>query len=262
MRPDAPNPTVLVARDTNYRSHLARCQYYKEALDRGDVSTPQLQQSIIQHFVQMSASNQAPSLAPSSAAISESRSRCLSDYASSTSTDKRQRGIREFFNSVYTGEEQEEFELLLIQFQADNSLPDRFVEKLSTIRLFVFLNRACEKALPKRKSMGRLLDKYSKVEEEGQVEALKNRLAFSGGRLNFLSDVWMNVVKLHLLGCMLALFGTIVTYGLFPTGSRHDGLAIAQQMEKVINEIESKNGWKIGASLLTTLANFVVHAAF
>ncbi|POM79007.1 Hypothetical protein PHPALM_3396 [Phytophthora palmivora] len=94
--------------------------------------------------------------------------------------------------------------------------------------------------------MGFILDKYSTVEEERQLQALSNRLAYSGGRLNFLSDVWKNIAKVHLLGCMLVLVGTIVIYGLFTTGSRHDGIAIAQQMEKVNKVIEAK-GWRIGA---------------
>lgn len=63
--------------------------------------------------------------------------------------------------------------------------------------------------------MTRILDKYSRVEEEEQLVALKHRVTFSGGRLNVLSDVWQNVAKMHLLGCMLAIFGTIFTLDYF-----------------------------------------------
>eukprot|EP00644_Phytophthora_capsici_P004063 jgi/Phyca11/108434/e_gw1.15.565.1 len=65
-------------------------------------------------------------------------------------------------------------------------------------------------------------------------------MAFSGGRLNFWSDVWQNVAKMHLLGCMLAIFGTIFTFGLFSTGSRRDGLAIGEQMESVMTDVTAK----------------------
>ncbi|ETI42062.1 hypothetical protein F443_12750, partial [Phytophthora nicotianae P1569] len=174
------------------------------------------------------------------------RSNTVVEEVSSTSSDKHQRLIRKYFDKVFSEDELEESERLLIQFQADNCLPDRCVEKLSTLRIFIFLNKACARAIPKRKQLTRILDKYSNVEEEGQLLALSNRLEFSGGRLNFLPDVWQNIAKLHLLECMLALFGTIVTYGLFPTGSRHDGIAIAEQMEYVMIEIKSK-GWEIGA---------------
>lgn len=108
------------------------------------------------------------------------------------------------------------------------------------MRLFMFLNRTCATAFPKRKELTRILDKYSRVEEEEQLVALKHRVTFSGGRLNVLSDVWQNVAKMHLLGCMLAIFGTIFTFGLFSTGSRHDGLAIGEQMESVMKDVTAK----------------------
>ncbi|POM61563.1 hypothetical protein PHPALM_29402 [Phytophthora palmivora] len=223
-RNDNPSaPKIIMGRSSNYPSHLKRCQYYQEAVRRGDVKPPQVQQTLLRGFVQ------------------STRSEHSVEDVSSTSSVKRQRYIREYFDNVFTDEELEDFHRLLIQFQADNYLPDQNIHPS-----FIFLNKACVSALPKRKDMGRILDKFSTVEEEGQLQALSNRLAYSGGRLNFLSDVWQNIAKVHLLGCMLALFGTIVTYGLFATGSRHDGIAIAQQMENVIKEIEAK-GWRIGA---------------
>ncbi|KAG3022179.1 hypothetical protein PC123_g4515 [Phytophthora cactorum] len=130
-----PEPKVIAARDTNYTSHLKRCKYYQEAVDRGDVTPPQVQTNL-KHFLKQSATNSAPSSAPSSAPMFGQRSASrFSEEVSSASSDKRQRGIREYFNNVFSMEEQEEFERLLIQLQADNCLPDRFIEKLSTRRL-------------------------------------------------------------------------------------------------------------------------------
>lgn len=179
------------------QNHLKTCQFYQEALKSGCVQLPQVVPDVINGFKrQLSVANERVE-------------------TSTTSSDKRQRYIREYFDNLFTEEKQEEFERLLVQFQADNCLPDRFVEKGSTVRLFMFLNRTCATALPKRKEMTRILDKYSRVEEEEQLVALKHRVTFSGGRLNVLSDVWQNVAKMHLLGCMLAIFGTIFTLDYF-----------------------------------------------
>ncbi|ETL32929.1 hypothetical protein L916_14553 [Phytophthora nicotianae] len=144
------------------------------------------------------------------------------EETSTTSSDKRQRYIRVYYDNIFTKEKQEELERLLVQFQADNCLPDRFVEKGSTVRQFTFLNRACATALPKRKEMTRILDKYSHVEEEEQLVALKHRMTSS------------------------AIFGTIFTFGLFSTGSTDDGLAIGEQMESVMQDVTAK-GCEIGA---------------
>ncbi|POM75491.1 Hypothetical protein PHPALM_7402 [Phytophthora palmivora] len=59
---------------------------------------------------------------------------------------------------------------------------------------------------------------------KGEGLELQNQ---SGGRANFLNDIWQNSAKLHLLGAQLALFGFIVTLGLFPTGSCYGGFELA-----------------------------------
>ncbi|OWZ07236.1 hypothetical protein PHMEG_00020394 [Phytophthora megakarya] len=171
----------------------------------------------------------------------------MNDENSSFTSDKRQRLIHDFFEPTFSPEEKAEFERLLIQFQADNCLPDRFIEKLSTRRLFGFLNKAVLKALPGRITLGgRILDKHSAVVEESQFDVLRKRQVYSGGRVNFLSDVVQDISKSHLLGCQLGLFGTLANYGLYGTGSRHHGIAIANQMETAMTDIAAK-GWKIGA---------------
>ncbi|OWZ12213.1 hypothetical protein PHMEG_00014667 [Phytophthora megakarya] len=43
---------------------------------------------------------------------------------------------------------------------------------------------------------------------------------------------------------MFALFGTIVAYRLFGTGSRHDEIAIAQQLENVMVDIEAEGDYR------------------
>ncbi|KAF1791342.1 hypothetical protein GQ600_5465 [Phytophthora cactorum] len=126
--------------DTGLPKRGNRSQFVSlQVLPRGsgprDVTPPQVQ-TILKHFLKQSATNSAPSSAPSSAPMFGQRSASrFSEEVSSASSDKRQRGIREYFNNVFSMEEQEEFERLLIQLQADNCLPDRFIEKLSTRRL-------------------------------------------------------------------------------------------------------------------------------
>ncbi|KAG6955319.1 hypothetical protein JG687_00011286 [Phytophthora cactorum] len=174
-----PAPKVNVGRDTNYTSHLKSRQYYQKVQERGDVTPPPVQPTILHHFLQQTL---------------RSVSRSSIEDSASTSSAKPSQCICQYFNPVFSKDDHEEFGRLRIEFQADNCLPDRFIEKLSTRRLLIFLNRACAGALPKRKAMGLILDNYSKVEAESQVLALNNRLVFRGGRLNFLSDYYRRYV--------------------------------------------------------------------
>ncbi|KAE9156911.1 hypothetical protein PF002_g33492, partial [Phytophthora fragariae] len=57
------------------------------------------------------------------------------DDASSTHSAKRQKRIDQFFSGASSDAEGEIFMRLLVEFQADNRLPDSFIERLSTARL-------------------------------------------------------------------------------------------------------------------------------
>ncbi|KAF4145742.1 hypothetical protein GN958_ATG05059 [Phytophthora infestans] len=65
-----PEPKVISGRDTNYTSHLKDCQYFKEAQERGDVTAPLVQPTILHHFLAQSGAKP-----PSSSASSISASR-------------------------------------------------------------------------------------------------------------------------------------------------------------------------------------------
>ncbi|EEY67332.1 uncharacterized protein PITG_04340 [Phytophthora infestans T30-4] len=119
---------------------------------------------------------------------------------------------------------------LLLEFQAEALLPNSFVQL---------------RAVPHRHIIGgRVLDECA---EQHSIEQRENvRAVQSGGRVNFLSDVWETIAKQHVLGCMVTLFGCVMNYGLRPTGDRHDGLAIAEQMEEVIEDLLA-SGWNVGA---------------
>ncbi|ETI31971.1 hypothetical protein F443_21135, partial [Phytophthora nicotianae P1569] len=129
---------------------------------------------------------------------------------------------------------------LLLEFHAEALLPDSLLEPLSFRRLITFLNARCglPGAVPHRHVIGdHVLDEYAtqnSIEQRDIIRAIQDR---SGGRVNFLSDVWETIVKQHILDYMISLFGCVVNYGLRPAGDRHDRLAIAKQMEVVIEEL-------------------------
>ncbi|KAF4148380.1 hypothetical protein GN958_ATG02414 [Phytophthora infestans] len=106
-----PEPKVISGRDTNYTSHLKDYQYFKEAQERGDVTAPLVQPTILHHFLAQSGAKP-----PSSSASSMSASRSSIGDASSASSAKRSRCICQYFNPVFCKDDHDEFERLLIQF--------------------------------------------------------------------------------------------------------------------------------------------------
>jgi len=139
------------------------------------------------------------------------------------------------------------FESLLVEFQADHKLPDTFIAKDSTVRLIEFLCTGASRFSPAPRTLGgRVLDERAalcQAKAETKLKSVQNR---TGGRVNLLSDVWMNVAKVHLLGCQLSLLGHTVSYQLAKVGARHDGLALAEQMDGILQKAY-RQGWNVGA---------------
>ncbi|KAE8977007.1 hypothetical protein PR003_g26517 [Phytophthora rubi] len=134
----------------------------------------------------------------------------------------------------------------LLEFQARHRLADAFIEDDTTRRLVESLDPRFVEHMPCRRTFGGpILKKRAMEVIEEEADDLMNLQRQSGGRVNFLSDVWMNIAKAHLLAAQLGLFGVFTTLGLSPTGSRHDGLELASQMEKLMEEAEA-GGWNIG----------------
>ncbi|KAE9088006.1 hypothetical protein PF005_g11510 [Phytophthora fragariae] len=95
---------------------------------------------------------------------------------------------------------------------------------------------------------GRILNEYAEEHaQQKNMELIKGQEE-SGGRVNFLSDVWQNISKNHLLGAHLVLFGIVVVEGLHAVGSEHHGIALARQMEAVLVRLVHQ-GWNVGAVL-------------
>jgi hypothetical protein len=238
-------PLHLRDRRETIQSHLKKCRWYDEARAMGSVLP--LDDAVRQWGARQGQMSVA-SFLHKRPSTSSGPSRLPSDSSSTTSSDKRhQRQIDNYYTPLFSDDKREEFERLLIEFQAENFLPTSFIEKGSTKRLLKFLNSASVRAMPTRHALRtRILDKYSLTGDQSSREVLLERQQSTGGRVNLLSDVWQNVAKKHMLGCHFGLFGTIVNYGLFPTTSRHDGIAIAQQLEAII-EGANLESWRIGA---------------
>ncbi|KAG6960245.1 hypothetical protein JG688_00009688 [Phytophthora aleatoria] len=75
-----------------------RRQYYQAAVERGEVTPPPVTQTLLCAFLQQNAA----------------RSGSAVEDTSSTSSDKRQRLIREYFDNVFSEDELEELERLLV----------------------------------------------------------------------------------------------------------------------------------------------------
>ncbi|OWZ04661.1 hypothetical protein PHMEG_00023399 [Phytophthora megakarya] len=125
-----------------------------------------------------------------------------------------------------------EVERSLVELHADQHLPDRFVEQDS------LLCPGVTDVLPSGRVLGGGIRKEHAVRRSKKdVQTLAAIQTDSGGRVNLLSDVWQNVSKVHLLGAQLVLFGVLLTYSLEPVGDRHDGIAIAQDLEKLLKRV-------------------------
>ncbi|GMF59464.1 unnamed protein product [Phytophthora fragariaefolia] len=153
--------------------------------------------------------------------------RSATGQPSSIISHRRQKRIEEYFPGKSQVDDENELERLLLEFQANHNLPETLIERSSTARLLRHTHKMKSDviSLPKRRTLGGLK---------------------TGGRVNFCSDDWQNIAREHLLDYKISLYGNELTYGLYTTGSRHDGIAIAEKMENVL--IAMKNdGWKIGA---------------
>ncbi|KAF1314928.1 hypothetical protein FI667_g16383, partial [Globisporangium splendens] len=209
----------IIGRQENFKKHLSRCPYALTLNHQPNTVLPR------------------EYLTPTRTQVSKK----------ATSSGGKQTEISRFFSVSHNPDDIHEFERLLLEFQADNQLPDTFVDRLSTKRLFTFMNPVSAASIPSRRLLGGcILDEHASKGLQQDTNGLRQLQDKTGGRVNFLSDVWQNIAKSHLLGCQLTLFGSLYNFGLYETGSRHDGLAVAVQLEQIINTAIG-DGWVIGA---------------
>jgi hypothetical protein len=157
-------------------------------------------------------------------------------------SDKKQKS-----RATFTTTERQTLWRLILEFQAEALLPDRFIELSSARRLLLWLNEKCNGALPRRQVLGTdVLHEYAGLYAAEQQNSLATTQRISGGRVNFLSDGWQNISKQHILACLLSLFGVVFTYGIRSTGTEHHALVIAKQLEEILMEMQ-ESGWNVGA---------------
>ncbi|KAE9066227.1 hypothetical protein PF006_g30289 [Phytophthora fragariae] len=222
-----PEPKRIKGRIENFKSHLKRCE----------------------HFIAHGSSTGSSDAATANPTVGGLL--CSGDGASTLSQQnpRKQTRIDDYYVGFFEENERQLFERVILEFQADNNLPDTFIERKSTYRLLHLAHTMMidVSPLPNRKKLGGpVLDRYALACEDDESTALLECQKTTEGRVNFLSDVWQNIARAHLLGCLLWLYGKQLTYGLFQTGSRHDGVAIAAQMERVMIDMQ-REGWNIGA---------------
>ncbi|POM81752.1 Hypothetical protein PHPALM_240 [Phytophthora palmivora] len=139
----------------------------------------------------------------------------------------------------------QKLERVLVEFQSGNFLPDLFIERPCSKALLEYLCPGITAYLPSRRVAlrGTTLHVVAKFKQK-QLEEEQNN---SGGVVNFLSDVWQNTTREHVMSCQHLLFGRLLTYALpKAAGSRHDGVVIAQKMDTILNQA-SCEGWNVGA---------------
>ncbi|RLN95432.1 hypothetical protein BBJ28_00003489 [Nothophytophthora sp. Chile5] len=92
-------------------------------------------------------------------------------------TQSVQSQIPRFFPIIYGPEKLAEFERFLLAFQVENGLPDSFVNRPSTRRLFNFLDPASVASLPLCRRLGRRVrveDEYSVVVSARELPILRH----------------------------------------------------------------------------------------
>ncbi len=121
-----------------------------------------------------------------------------------------------------------DFKELVLEFFADNNIAFCAVESQTFKRLVKFLSSSAAAVTIDREDLaGSILRNYASAVQTTGEEEMKCKAASTGGRMNYLSDGWENVTKTHVLGVVIALYGDSFMYGAYPTGTRHDGLAVA-----------------------------------
>ena len=165
----------------------------------------------------------------------------------SDSTDEEAHSGHADTELVWSKSKIERVERALVEYQHDNLLADTFIDKQSTIAFFEEIAPGIKQYMPSRRVLGgRILGDHAARCEANDEKLLRCVQAKTGGRVNLLSDVWQNIAKNHLMGCQLSLFGRVYTFEVAAVGDRHDGVAIAKQLEGIMNKAMEKD-WDVGA---------------
>ncbi|GLD95914.1 hypothetical protein PINS_up023947 [Pythium insidiosum] len=125
-----PSPTLIVRRRENFQRHISKC--------------PHISDDVRFQYV-VPASSRAPTLATLSALSMKAHDPVGVEFGGSNAPPLEwdQTKINEFYR-------------LLVTFQRENDLPDHFVARGSTVRLFEFLAPGISRYLPTPEEMSRM----------------------------------------------------------------------------------------------------------
>ncbi|KAE8875793.1 hypothetical protein PF003_g40089 [Phytophthora fragariae] len=129
-----PEPKRIKGRIENFKSHLKRCE----------------------HFIAHGSSTGSSDAATANPTVGGLL--CSGDGASTLSQQnpRKQTRIDDYYVGIFEGNERQLFERVILEFQADNNLPDTFIERKSTYRLLHLAHTMMidVSPLPNRKKLG------------------------------------------------------------------------------------------------------------
>ncbi|KAG1686443.1 hypothetical protein DVH05_004871 [Phytophthora capsici] len=239
-------------RQSNYKSHLAKCTYYKAAqIPAASPTTP------IQPVFATAAIDTSPvhytetALLTSQRPVKTAAQLPIGDTASSSKSRTRWFLVLEMKRSPrknppvmkkakhekrkFSRSEYKQIERSLIKLHADNHLADRFIEQDSTQRFMELVCPGLTDILPSHRALGtRVLKEHAARCKSVNADALRLMKESTKGWVNLLSDS--------------------IADDLLPAGPHH-GIAIAKQLEEV-SERALGEKWRVGACVTDDAGQF------
>ncbi|ETO99825.1 hypothetical protein F441_22750 [Phytophthora nicotianae CJ01A1] len=186
MNPDLNPPELILGRSYNYVGHLRKCEAY-----RSTVGVTQAHSSDDDSSGSGPGGRQRPINTRLVFTKSPPRRKSAKRTPPKTKSQRR-----------FSKSQKQELERLLVEFQAGNLLPDLFIERWCTKALLEYLCPGIGSYLPSRRVLvGRILKSHAAHCRGIQIQNLKQKQITTGGYVNFLSDLWQNISREHLLGC-------------------------------------------------------------
>ena len=161
--------------------------------------------------------------------------------------------ITSFLDRALTPNEEDLLNQRIIEMIADNGMSFNWIERPSTRRFFEALRPASIHCMPSRRKLsGKLLRDAAKSSRDDILPKMANFHSNFKCNYFFVCDGWVDVSKRHILGSIVALLNLWFAYdeslgkGNLITDDRHDGLAVAQQIEKAFIKTENDFGITFG----------------
>lgn len=135
-----------------------------------------------------------------------------------------------------------QFENLLAEFIADNGISFHCVERESTSRLFRFIRGTAADNLPGRKKLVSILKRVADASIVPRMESFERDVQ-NGRIITVVLAGWESKNKKHIIGVILQSDSKWVTFsddsGNYDNSDVHDGLAVAREIECIIDCVEN-----------------------